>query len=102
MEIETNSGHGTGQWCTGTTAATAASEAERQAAADLEASQTDRLTLITTAFALATITAVAAIISYRHAYDWSVPHGEAARLISTSRGTCCETDLDLRRGGSTM
>jgi hypothetical protein len=38
-----------------------------------KASMTDRLTSITTAFAVATITAVAAVISYRHAYGWSVP-----------------------------
>jgi len=96
MAIETNSGY----WArTAVHCTTAAYETGRQAAVDLEASMTGRLISITTAFAVATITAVAAVISDRHAYGRSVPTGETARLISTSRGTCCQADLDLRRGG---
>lgn len=46
--------------CTRTTATIAAYETKRQAAVDFEASMTDRLIQITTAFAVATISAAAA------------------------------------------
>lgn len=45
---------------------------------------TDRLIRITTALAVATVAAVAAVISYRHAYDLVSTHGETgvtARLL---------------------
>jgi Protein of unknown function (DUF2637) len=45
---------------------------------------TDRLIRITTAIAVATVAAVAAVISYRHAYELVSTHGEAgatARLV---------------------
>src|SRR4051795_5395517 len=45
---------------------------------------TDRLIRITTALAVATVAAVAAIISYRHAYELVRSHGESgatARLV---------------------
>jgi Protein of unknown function (DUF2637) len=45
---------------------------------------TDRLIRITTALAVATVAAVAAVISYRHAYELVSTHGEAgltARLV---------------------
>jgi hypothetical protein len=45
---------------------------------------TDRLIRITTALAVATVAAVAAVISYRHAYDLLSTHGETgltARLV---------------------
>jgi hypothetical protein len=45
---------------------------------------TDRLIRITTAFAVATVAAVAAVISYRHAYELVTAHGETgptARLL---------------------
>lgn len=45
---------------------------------------TDRLIRITTALAVATVAAVAAVISYRHAYELVSTHGETgltARLI---------------------
>jgi Protein of unknown function (DUF2637) len=45
---------------------------------------TDRLIRITTALAVATVAAVAAVISYRHAYELVSTHGEAgltARLL---------------------
>src|SRR5262252_10792549 len=44
----------------------------------------DRLIRITTALAVATVAAVAAVISYRHAYELAVTHGETgvtARLV---------------------
>jgi hypothetical protein len=49
-----------------------------------EATMTDRLIRITTIFAVATVAAVAAVISYRHAYELVSTHGETgitARLI---------------------
>jgi uncharacterized protein DUF2637 len=45
---------------------------------------TDRLIRITTALAVATVAAVAAVISYRHAYELVSAHGESgltARLV---------------------
>jgi hypothetical protein len=45
---------------------------------------TDRLMRITTALAVATVAAVAAVISYRHAYELVSTHGESvltARLV---------------------
>jgi Protein of unknown function (DUF2637) len=45
---------------------------------------TDRLIRITTAFAVATVAAVAAIIGYRHAYELVSTYGESgltARLV---------------------
>jgi hypothetical protein len=45
---------------------------------------TDRFIRITTAFAVATVAAVAAVISYRHAYELVSTHGETgttARLV---------------------
>jgi hypothetical protein len=45
---------------------------------------TDRLIRITTAFAVATVAAVAAVISYRHAYELVSTDGEisvTARLL---------------------
>jgi uncharacterized protein DUF2637 len=45
---------------------------------------TDRLIRITTALAVATVAAVAAVISYRHAYELMSTHGETgitARLV---------------------
>jgi hypothetical protein len=45
---------------------------------------TDRLIRITTALAVATVAAVAAVISYRHAYELVSTHGETgatARLV---------------------
>jgi hypothetical protein len=45
---------------------------------------TDRLIRITTALAVATVAAVAAVISYRHAYELVSTHGETgitARLL---------------------
>ena len=45
---------------------------------------TDRLNRITTALAVATVAAVAAVISYRHAYELVSTHGETgltARLV---------------------
>jgi peptidoglycan/LPS O-acetylase OafA/YrhL len=45
---------------------------------------TDRLIRITTAAAVATVAAVAAVISYRHAYELVSTHGETgvtARLV---------------------
>src|ERR1017187_7036203 len=45
---------------------------------------TDRLIRITTALAVATVAAVAAVISYRHAYELVSSHGESgltARLV---------------------
>jgi peptidoglycan/LPS O-acetylase OafA/YrhL len=45
---------------------------------------TDRLIRVTTALAVATVAAVAAVISYRHAYELVSTHGETgvtARLV---------------------
>jgi hypothetical protein len=45
---------------------------------------TDRVIRITTALAVATVAAVAAVISYRHAYELVITHGETgvtARLV---------------------
>jgi Protein of unknown function (DUF2637) len=38
---------------------------------------TDRLIMVTTAIAVATVAAVAAVISYRHAYELVSTHGES-------------------------
>jgi Protein of unknown function (DUF2637) len=43
---------------------------------------TDRLIRITTALAVATVAAVAAVISYRHAYDLARTHGETGPTAS--------------------
>src|SRR2546425_1121894 len=48
------------------------------------AAMTDRLIRLTTALAVATVAAVAAVISYRHAYELVRSHGESgvtARLV---------------------
>ena len=62
----------------------------------------DRLISITTAFAVATITAVAAVISYRHAYGWSVPHGGPPDLFRCRVAPAVRRTLIYGGGVSTM
>lgn len=54
----------------------------------------DRLIRLTTAVAVATVAAVAAVISYRHAYELVSTHGETGMTARPGAGWILRTPYD--------